>query len=99
MKIILVGATGTMERHLTAAFEKEHQLVPISTHAGPIPTDITSPEAIERMYEAVGAFDALVCTAGPTYVGPWGNYHCWMITPICPSTSANSLAPQGRSVT
>ena len=28
-----------------------------------------------------------------------GNYHCWMITPICPSTSANSLAPQGRSVT
>jgi NAD(P)-dependent dehydrogenase (short-subunit alcohol dehydrogenase family) len=25
------------------------------------------------MYNKVGAFDAVICTAGPTYVGPWKN--------------------------
>ncbi len=33
--------------------------------------DITSPEAIENKYKKVGPFDAVICTAGPTYVGPW----------------------------
>jgi len=25
------------------------------------------------MYKTTGAFDALICTAGPTFVGPWNN--------------------------
>lgn len=33
--------------------------------------DITSTESIENMFKQVGNFDALICTAGPTYVGPW----------------------------
>ena len=71
MKIIIVGATGTMGQYLTSAFEKEHQIIKVSTNDGNIPTDITSPESIEKMYKQVGAFDALICTAGPTFVGPW----------------------------
>lgn len=71
MKIIIVGATGTMGQYLTSAFEKEHQIIKVSTNDGNIPTDITSPESIEKMYKQVGTFDALICTAGPTFVGPW----------------------------
>jgi hypothetical protein len=26
-----------------------------------------------RERKSIGAFDALICTAGPTYVGPWKN--------------------------
>jgi len=73
MRIIIVGASGTMGTYLTCTLEKEHQIVKVSTTSGGIPTDITSPESIENMYRKAGAFDALICTAGPTYVGPWKN--------------------------
>lgn len=73
MKIIIVGATGTMGQYLSGAFEKEHEIVKVSTTGGDIPTDITSTREIEDMYKKAGAFDALICTAGPTHVGQWKN--------------------------
>lgn len=69
MRIIIVGASGTMGTYLTQAFEKEHEIIKVSTKGGDIPADITSPASIEQMYKKAGAFDALICTAGPTYVG------------------------------
>jgi NAD(P)-dependent dehydrogenase (short-subunit alcohol dehydrogenase family) len=71
MKIIIVGASGTMGKYLTAAFEKEHEVITAASKGCNATVDITSTESIENMYKQVGAFDALVSTAGPTYVGPW----------------------------
>ena len=71
MKIIIVGASGTMGKYLTGAFEKDHEIIKVATKNGNIQADITSPESIENMYRQAGAFDALICTAGPTFVGPW----------------------------
>ena len=71
MKIIIVGATGTMGKHLTTALENEHEIIKASSKGADIKIDITSVESIENMYRQAGAFDALICTAGPTYVGPW----------------------------
>lgn len=71
MKIIIVGATGTMGTHLSAAFEKEHEIIKASDKGGDVQVDITSTESIENFFKKVGSFDALISTAGPTYVGPW----------------------------
>lgn len=71
MKIIIVGATGTMGKHLTSAFEKEHEVIKAATSGGDIQVDITSAESIKNMFKKVGPFDALISTAGPTFVGPW----------------------------
>jgi len=71
MKIIIVGATGTMGTHLTSAFEKEHEVIKAAPKGGDIQVDITSTESIENMFKQVGAFDALISTVGPTYVGSW----------------------------
>ncbi|NLR81193.1 short chain dehydrogenase [Chitinophaga eiseniae] len=73
MKMIIVGASGTMGKYLTGAFEKEHEVISVNSKDGHIPTDITSPEAIEKMFSQAGPFDALICTAGPSFVGPWKN--------------------------
>ncbi len=73
MKIIIVGASGTMGTYLSNAFEKEHEIIRADRNNSVIQVDITSPVAIEKMYKKTGAFDALICTAGPTYVGPWKN--------------------------
>ena len=73
MKMIIVGASGTMGKHLTSAFSKEHEVVTAASEGCDIPVDITSPSSIEKMYREIGQFDALISTAGPTYVGPWKN--------------------------
>jgi len=73
MKIIIVGATGTMGKHLSAAFEKDHEIIRAASSGGDIQADITSVESIENLFKKAGSFDALISTAGPTYVGPWKN--------------------------
>lgn len=67
MKIVIVGAGGTMGSYLSDAFEKDNEVIRIDRSK----VDITSSSSIENMYKSIGAFDALVCTAGPSYVGPW----------------------------
>lgn len=71
MKMIIVGASGTMGKHLTGAFEKEHEVITAATAGCDIEVDITSTVSIENMFKKVGPFDALISTAGPTFVGPW----------------------------
>lgn len=71
MKIIIVGATGTMGRHLVSVLEKDHEIVTAASKDADIEVNITSAQSIKNMFLRIGAFDALICTAGPTYVGPW----------------------------
>ncbi|RWX01378.1 short chain dehydrogenase [Flavobacterium cerinum] len=71
MKIILVGATGTMGTYLAGTLEKEHEIIRVASKGSDIDTDITSVASIEKMFLKAGHFDALISTAGPTFVGPW----------------------------
>jgi NAD(P)-dependent dehydrogenase (short-subunit alcohol dehydrogenase family) len=73
MKIVIVGASGTMGNYLSEAFGKEHEVVRAGRNGSDVKVDITSSDSIEEMYQKIGAFDALICTAGPTFVGPWKN--------------------------
>lgn len=72
MKIIIVGATGTMGKYLSNAFEKEHEIIRVGSGSGDFQVDITAVESIENLFRQAGSFDALISTAGPTHVGPWG---------------------------
>ncbi|MGN6164635.1 MAG: short chain dehydrogenase [Flavisolibacter sp.] len=73
MKIVVVGASGTMGTYLSKAFEKDNEIIRVDRSSADVRVDITSPQSIENMYQQIGAFDALICAAGPTYVGPWKN--------------------------
>jgi NAD(P)-dependent dehydrogenase (short-subunit alcohol dehydrogenase family) len=70
-RIIILGASGTMGMYLAAAFEKEHEVVRVASKSGDYQVDITSAGSIEKFFSEAGEFDALVSTAGPTFVGPW----------------------------
>lgn len=70
MKIIIVGATGTLGKHVTAALEKDHEVIKVGSKSGDLQVDISSPESIERFYEQLGSFDALISTTGNGHFGP-----------------------------
>lgn len=71
-RIIIVGASGTMGRFLADLLEKEnHEIIRVSRTFADIQVDTNSTQSIQQMYEKVGAFDALISTAGSTFVGPW----------------------------
>jgi NAD(P)-dependent dehydrogenase (short-subunit alcohol dehydrogenase family) len=70
-RIIILGASGTMGSYLATAFEKEHEVVRVASKSGDYQVDITSTGSIEKFFREAGEFDALVSTAGPTFVGPW----------------------------
>ncbi len=70
MKIIIVGATGTIGQKVTADLEGEHDIIKVGTQSGDIQADITKPESIKKLFEEVGSFDALVNAAGGGHFGP-----------------------------
>ena len=73
MKIVIVGATGTIGKHVVKALEEkgEHTLVRVGSKSGDVQVNIGDPGSIKAMFEKIGAFDALVCTAGEGHFGPF----------------------------
>lgn len=70
MKIIIIGASGTIGKHVAASLEKEHEIIRVGSKSGDIHADITSPASIKQLFEQAGPFDALVSTAGDAHFGP-----------------------------
>lgn len=69
MKVLLVGATGTLGRSvLTALRDRGHEVVTASRKGADIAVDITDPVSICAMYERVGGVEAVACAAGSV---PW----------------------------
>ena len=74
MKIVIVGASGTMGQYLANVLEKEnHEVIRASRSSEEVQVDTTSTQSIEEMFARIGTFDALISTAGETFVGPWKN--------------------------
>lgn len=70
MKIVIVGATGTIGKKVTAALEKGNEIIRVGSKSGDIQADMTSPDSVKKMFEKIGKFDALVSTTGSGHFGP-----------------------------
>jgi NAD(P)-dependent dehydrogenase (short-subunit alcohol dehydrogenase family) len=70
MKIIIIGATGTLGSKITADLEKDHEVIKVGTKTGDLQADITDPKSIKELFEKTGPFDALVSAAGGGHFGP-----------------------------
>jgi NAD(P)-dependent dehydrogenase (short-subunit alcohol dehydrogenase family) len=63
MRIVVVGATGTIGRAVVDALGG-HEVVKVSHRSTPLTVDIADPDSIAALYRRLGSFDALVCAAG-----------------------------------
>jgi NAD(P)-dependent dehydrogenase (short-subunit alcohol dehydrogenase family) len=69
MRIIVVGATGTIGKAVVKALAGRHEVVQVGHRGGEYQVDLADKGSIERLFETVGAFDALVVAAGQAKFG------------------------------
>ena len=70
MRILVVGATGTIGRAVVAALSAANEIVPASRQSTPITVDLANPYSIREMYRSTGKLDAVVCAAGLAKFAP-----------------------------
>jgi NAD(P)-dependent dehydrogenase (short-subunit alcohol dehydrogenase family) len=64
MRIIVIGATGTIGKAVVEALRGKHEVVQVGHRHGDYQVDLADKGAIERLYEAAAPFDAVVSAAG-----------------------------------
>jgi NAD(P)-dependent dehydrogenase (short-subunit alcohol dehydrogenase family) len=69
MRIIIIGATGTIGQAVTKELAQRHDIIPVSYQHSDITVDISNNESIIKMYQAVGPFDAVIATTGKVHFG------------------------------
>jgi len=69
VRILLIGATGTLGRAVATALAANADLITAS-RTGEHPVDLTDPASIAALHERLGVVDAVACTAGVTPFKP-----------------------------
>lgn len=69
MRVVIIGASGTIGRTVADALSARHEVVRVGHTRGEYQVDLISRDSIERLYKAVGRFDAVVSTAGVAKFG------------------------------
>ena len=70
MRILVIGATGTIGRSVVAALTAGNEIVAVSRQSTDITVDLADPASIREMYRSVGQLDAVVCAAGQAKFAP-----------------------------
>lgn len=70
MKILLVGASGTIGSAVRKALEERHEIISAGRNGADIFVDISDPESIKKMYSEAGRVDAVISATGKTFFGP-----------------------------
>ena len=69
MKIIVVGASGTIGKAVVAALEPRHEILRVGSKSGDVQADIRDIDAIRKLFEKTGRVDAVVSCAGKSHMG------------------------------
>ncbi|HEV7704304.1 MAG TPA: short chain dehydrogenase [Gemmatimonadaceae bacterium] len=64
MRILIIGATGTIGRPLVAALQDRHELVLASRQHAHERVELDDPASIRALYKRIGKLDAVVVAAG-----------------------------------
>ena len=70
MRILIIGATGTIGSAIVTALGNDHELVLASHNKAQEKVDITSAESIRALYTRVGRVDAVVSATGSAAFKP-----------------------------
>src|SRR5438445_12157649 len=70
MRILLIGATGTIGKAMAAALGRRYEVLLASRHQAPLHVDIADPASIRGLYAKVGKVGAVISAAGQARFKP-----------------------------
>jgi len=71
MRVLIVGATGTIGSAIAAALRSSHDVLLASHSKAPLSVDIADPGSIKALYAQAGRVDAVVSAAGQARFKPF----------------------------
>jgi NAD(P)-dependent dehydrogenase (short-subunit alcohol dehydrogenase family) len=87
LRILLVGASGTLGKAVAAELKKRHEVISAGRHSGDLQMDLTDVNSINDALAQAGKLDAVICTAGKVAFAPFRDFK--------PAPLAESLHMQG----
>ena len=70
MRILVIGATGTIGGPVVQALSEGNEIVAVSHKSTPLTVDLSDGDSLRAMYRKVGKVDAVVCAAGSAKFAP-----------------------------
>lgn len=70
MKIIVIGASGTVGRAVAQEFSQRHDVIRVGRTQGDEQVDITSQQSVQNLFDKTGQVDAIVSATGNLFFGP-----------------------------
>lgn len=70
MKILLVGASGTLGQAVARHLGQQHEILAAGRHSGSLRVDLTDDASVRELFAQTGTVDAVVSTAGKLHFGP-----------------------------
>ena len=75
MKILVVGATGTIGKAVVANLSPEHEIIKAGFTHGDFTVDISDKESLIALYEQVGKVDAVIAATGSVKFMPLDEFN------------------------
>lgn len=70
MKILLIGATGTIGQKVQERLQATHEVIPVGHSDGAFQVDIADKSSIQALFNQVGEVDAVISTTGLSAFAP-----------------------------
>ena len=70
MKIVIIGATGTVGTAVAKQLAERHEVIQVGKTRGQYQADITDADSVRALFARIGKVDAIVSTAGNLHFGP-----------------------------
>lgn len=70
MRILVVGASGTVGKAALSQLSRRHDIVRAGRSGGDVAVDVMNEASVREMYDRLGRLDAVVACAGHVHFGP-----------------------------
>lgn len=74
MKVMVIGASGTIGKAVVAELGQRHEIVAVGSRSGEYQTDIADIDQVKALFAKVGEIDAVVVAAGALHFAPLAGF-------------------------
>lgn len=74
MKIVIIGASGTIGTAVAAQLAQRHEIIEVGSRSGTHQADMGDIAQVRALFKRIGKVDAVVVTAGKLHFGPLAEF-------------------------